>query len=328
MEKRIWVVLLLIQGMTFAGIVQGQDLAALRGRAQRQIGVLKAQMPGTDKDTPSRIELGKKLYFETLLSSDQKMSCNTCHILNNQGGGADEEATSLGVVGKRGGRNSPTTLNAGYQFAQFWDGRAATLEEQAKGPILNPIEMNMPDEKLVLERLNKHDQYPGLFKTAFPEDAQPLNYDNLARAIAAFERTLITHDRFDDFLKGDDKALSAQELKGLDAFFKNGCSGCHGGPLLGGNRYAKMGQAHPYADVKDLGRYEVTKDEADKYKFKTPMLRNIAITKPYFHDGKSVTLEDAVAQMAWLQSDKKLAADETADIVAFLKALTDKERVK
>lgn len=328
MDKRIWVVLALIQGMAFAGGVLGQDVAALRGRAQRQIGVLKAQMPGADKDTPLRVELGKKLYFDTLLSSDQKMSCNTCHILNNKGGGADGEPTSMGVAGKRGGRNSPTTLNAGFQFAQFWDGRAATLEEQAKGPILNPIEMNMPDEKLVLERLSKHEQYPGLFKTAFPDDAQSVTYDNMAKAIAAFERTLISHDRFDEFLKGDDKALNALELKGLEAFFKNGCAGCHNGPMLGGNRYTKMGQAHPYADVKDLGRYEVSKDDADKFKFKTPMLRNIAITGPYFHDGKSATLEDAVAQMAWLQSDKKLDVDETAAIVAFLNTLTDKERVK
>lgn len=323
--------LAVLQALALAGAVYGaldENIApdSLRTRAQKLIKPLPDKMPGAEKDTPERVALGKKLFFETQLSQDQKMSCNTCHQVEGRKGGVDNEATSLGVVGKRGGRNSPTVLNAGFQLAQFWDGRAATLEDQAKGPILNPVEMAMPDEKVVMQRLSADAAYPDLFKKAFAGDAEPMTYDNLARAIAAYERTLITHDRFDDFLKGDDKALTTQELQGLSLFLKTGCATCHNGPILGGNRYHKLGQAHSYANQSDMGRYDVTKDEADKLKFKTPVLRNVALTAPYYHDGRILALSDAVTEMAWLQLDKKLEADETAAIEAFLKSLTDKTR--
>ncbi|MEI8347065.1 MAG: cytochrome c peroxidase, partial [Pseudomonadota bacterium] len=233
---------------------------------------------------------------------------------------------SLGATGKFGGRNSPTVLNAGFQFAQFWDGRAATLEDQAKGPILNPVEMGMPNEKIVLERFNSSADYPALFQKVFPQDPQPVSYDNMAKAIAAFERTLITHDRFDDFLIGDDQALSNRELQGLRLFIKSNCVQCHDGNLLGGHSYEKMGIRNPYANVDDLGRFEVTKKEEDKYRFKVPTLRNIEVTGPYFHDGKVSTLTEAVQQMAWLQSGPQLTQDEVQEIVFFFKSLTNKPR--
>jgi cytochrome c peroxidase len=302
------------------------QMAELRANAKTLLGAIPDRMPGSEQDTPARIELGRRLYFETELSMNRRQSCNSCHMVDNQRGGVDNEPTSQGAFGKRGGRNSPTVLNAGFQFAQFWDGRAATLEEQAKGPVLNPIEMAMPSEGEVLSRLKASKTYPPLFKQAFPKAAEPITYDNYASAVAAFERTLITRDRFDDFLKGDDQALSPAELRGLNVLLTAGCTTCHHGPLLGGNAYHKMGLVHAY-DTKDKGRAEVTKDEDDEYKFKVPTLRNIAITQPYFHDGSQARLDDAVTKMAWHQLGKPLSPDEVKSLVTFLHTLTDKPRV-
>jgi len=229
------------------------DAAQLRARAKTFIQPLPDKMPGAEKDTPAQIELGQRLYFERRLSVNGKQSCNDCHMVDQNQAGVDHEPTSDGAEGKRGSRNSPTTLNAGFHFAQFWDGRAKDLVEQAKGPVLNPVEMAMPDEKEVVKRLEADADYPKLFKTAFPGEPKPINYHNFARAVAAFERTLITHDRFDDFLKGDDKALNAQELQGLSLFLASGCTTCHVGPTIGGNMYQKMGLLHPYANTNDVG---------------------------------------------------------------------------
>lgn len=287
---------------------------------------LPDKMPGAEKDTPALINLGKQLYFEKRLSANNSQSCNSCHVVEGTKGGVDNEPTSPGAFGKRGGRNSPTTLNAGFHLAQFWDGRAADLAAQAKGPVLNPIEMAMPSEAEVVKKLSTIPDYAKGFAEAFPGDKAPLNYDNMAKAIAAFERTLVTKDRFDDFLKGDDKALSPAELQGFSKFVATGCTACHNGPLLGANSYQKMGAVNPYANTEDIGREAVTKDAADKFKFKVPSLRNIALTAPYFHDGKSASLEDAVKQMAWLQLGKKLEDAEVKSIASFLGALTDKSR--
>lgn len=301
------------------------DAGQIRVQARETIGVLPEKMPGADKDTAPMVELGKKLYFEKRLSSNNSQSCNSCHQLEPGKGGADADPTSLGAFGKRGGRNSPTVLNAGFQTAQFWDGRAESLETQAKGPVLNPVEMAMPDEKEVLARLSADKEYPGMFAKAFPESKKNITYDNVARAISAFERTLRTDDRFDDFQKGLDTALTSVELRGLKTFMEIGCASCHNGPLLGGNAYHKVGLIHPYP-TSDVGRFEVTKDDGDMHKFKVPMLRNIALTAPYFHDGKHAKLEDAVETMAYIQLDRKLTKEEKQDIVAFLRALSDKER--
>jgi cytochrome c peroxidase len=298
----------------------------LRAKAKEILGILPDKMPGGESDTPEQVELGRKLYFDTRLSANQTQSCNTCHAVDNNRAGVDSEPTSPGAFGKRGNRNSPTTLNAGFHFAQFWDGRAATLEEQAKGPILNPIEMAMASDKEVLQRIRAVGEYQTLFAKAFPNAAEKITYDNLARTIAAFERTLVTHDRFNDFLKGDDRALSAEELKGLDLFLEIGCTTCHNGPLVGATTFQKAGLINPYENTQDLGRFDVTKDESDQFKFKVPSLRNVALTHPYFHDGAVGKLEDAVTKMAWMQLGRKLEPAETQALVAFLQSLSDKQR--
>ena len=297
----------------------------LRTKAKDFFQPLPAKMPGAEKDSPAQVELGRKLYFEKKLSANAKQSCNDCHRIDQNRAGVDNEPTSEGVHGKRGDRNSPTTLNAGFHFAQFWDGRAKDLAEQAKGPVLNPVEMAMPDEKEVIRRLEEDASYPGMFKAAFPGEAKPINYENFARAVAAFERTLITHDRFDDFLKGDDKALNAQELRGLNLFMSLGCTTCHVGPTIGGNMYQKVGLVHPYANTNDVGRFKVTGDEGDRYRFKVPSLRNVALTYPYFHDGKGADLRAAAKEMAHMQLGQELTDEEVSAIAAFLNSLSDKK---
>lgn len=306
---------------------QAQTAPDVRAAAKAAfIAPLPDKMPGADKDTPALVALGKKLYLDKRLSANNTQSCNSCHNVEGKGAGVDNEPTSPGAFGKRGGRNSPTSLNAGFQIAQFWDGRAADLVAQAKGPILNPGEMAMPSEAEVIKKLKATTDYSPLFDKAFPGAGSKITYDNMAKAIAAFERTLITRDRFDDFLKGSDKALSALELKGANLFLTTGCTTCHTGPLIGGGMYMKVGLVNPYENTSDLGRFEVTKDNDDKFKFKVPTLRNIALTAPYFHDGRIATLPEAVKKMAWLQLGKELKDDEIKAIVAFLGSLTDKSR--
>lgn len=315
----------LLAGAVAAGAAS-PDLAQLRKQSLETFGTIPEKMPGAEKDTPAMVDLGKKLYFETRISQNNKMSCNTCHMVDNNRAGVDNEPTSEGVHGQRGDRNSPTTLNAGFHFAQFWDGRAETLEEQAKGPVLNPVEMAMPDEAEVLRRLKEVPEYPKMFKAAFGANPEPITYDNFARAVAAFERTLITHDRFDDFMKGDDKALSAKELAGLNLFLSTGCTTCHIGPMIGANMYQKIGLIHPYSNTNDVGRIKITNEEWDEYRFKVPALRNVALTYPYFHDGKAATLEEAIKTMAYIQLNKELKDEEIAQFKAFLASLSDKQR--
>lgn len=300
--------------------------AELRAGALKVLAPLPEKMPGSENDTPARVKLGRELFFEKKLSANNTQSCNSCHAVDQNRGGVDNEPTSPGAFGKRGGRNSPTVLNAGFHIAQFWDGRAKTLEDQAKGPVLNPGEMAMPSEAAVIEKLKAEKKYVGGFKKAFPGEADPVTYDNFAKAVASFERTLRTNDRFDDFLKGDDKALSSSELKGLDTFLSIGCTTCHSGPLLGGNDYKKLGILNAYENTADKGRIEVTKEDYDEFVFKVPSLRNIALTAPYFHDGSQKTLDEVVQKMAWLQLGKKLSAEETQHLSAFLRALSDKKR--
>ena len=300
--------------------------AELRSGALKVLAPIPDKMPGSETDTPARVKLGRDLFFEKKLSANNTQSCNSCHAVDKGRGGVDNEPTSPGAFGKRGGRNSPTVLNAGFHVAQFWDGRAKTLEDQAKGPVLNPGEMAMPSEAAVIAKLKAEKKYVGAFKKAFPGEADPVTYDNFAKAVGSFERTLRTHDRFDDFLKGDDKALTAAELKGLDTFLTIGCTTCHAGPLLGGNDFKKLGILNAYENTADKGRIEVTKEDYDEFVFKVPSLRNIALTAPYFHDGSQKTLEQTVQKMAWLQLGKKLSDDETASLTAFLRALSDKKR--
>ena len=300
--------------------------AELRTKAKAFLSPLPDKMPGAENDRTAQIALGEKLYFDKRLSVNNKQSCNDCHLVDQNRAGVDNQPTSEGAHGKRGDRNSPTTLNAGFHFAQFWDGRAKDLVEQAKGPVLNPVEMAMPTEQEVIKRLEADAAYPGMFKAAFPGEDKPVTYQNFARAVAAFERTLITHDRFDDFLKGDDKALNAQELQGLNLFLTIGCTTCHVGPTIGGSMYQKLGIIHAYANTNDVGRIKVTGEEWDQFRFKVPSLRNVALTYPYFHDGRASDLPSAVRQMAWMQLGKELTDSEVASLATFLKSLSDKTR--
>ena len=300
--------------------------AELRELANSLFGPLPDAMPGSENDTDYLRHLGEKLYFDTGLSKNNTISCNSCHRVDQGLGGVDNASGSTGAFGDIGDRNAPTVLNAGFQLAQFWDGRAEDLKAQAKGPVLNPIEMAMPHEGAELDSIRMDDTYRSLFKKAFPKSDPSITYDNVAEAIASFERTLITEDRFDDFLKGDDEALTQKELGGLETFTSIGCTTCHTGPLLGGSAYQKVGLVFPYENFSDIGREAVTKDEDDKYKFKVPTLRNIAITGPYFHDGGVATLGFAVRKMAYMQLGQQLTTEQTESILAFLGALTDKNR--
>jgi len=275
--------------------------------------------------TAEKVLLGKTLYYDNRLSMNNTESCNTCHNLATYG--VDNKSTSPGDNGKLGTRNSPTTLNAALHFVQFWDGRMKDVEEQAGGPVMNPAEMSMPDEKEVVARLTKNEGYKKMFEAAFPGDKQPVSFTNMRNSIAAFERTLLTPGKFDKFLGGDLTALNDQEMKGIKTFVETGCTACHMGPLLGGNMFQKYPLFGTHKDltgsmVDDLGKMQATKIEADKYFFKVPSLRNIAETWPYLHDGSMKDLDKTVQIMAKGQLNKDLTPEQTTEISAFLKALT------
>lgn len=307
---------------------KGPDAQQLLTRA-KQIFTGPLPLKVESKDNPiteEKVKLGRMLYYETRLSKNQEISCNSCHSLADYGidvrDEADKRQVSKGHKDQVGERNSPTVYNAAMQFRQFWDGRAADVEEQAKGPILNPVEMSMPDEGYVLKVLKSIPGYVEAFKAAFPGEKDPVNYDNMAKAIGAFERGLMTPAPFDEFLAGKADILSEQELRGLKAFMDTGCVTCHMGPLLGGTLYQKLGLIKPY-ESKDTGRFKETQNPADMHMFKVPHLRNIEKTGPYLHDGSIATLEESVSMMAEYQTQMgKLQQDQIADIVAFLKTLT------
>ncbi len=267
-----------------------------------------------------RIALGRMLYYDARLSKSQTISCNTCHKLTEYG--VDREPTSEGHKGQRGDRNSPTVYNAAAHFVQFWDGRAADVEEQAKGPVLNPVEMAMPDEKRVVAVLKSIPEYVAAFKRSFPDSKDPLTYDNVANAIGTFERKLLTPSRWDKFLRGDTAALTLEERAGFNAFTAAGCQACHAGALVGGNLYQKLGVMKPYPDASDPGRFKVTRSEGDRMLFKVPSLRNIEKTAPYFHHGKVPTLERAVAEMGEYELGKQLSETDVRSIATWLKSLT------
>jgi cytochrome c peroxidase len=324
MKNIIWIFIITL--LLPISNVFADDTELLINRANRFFSPLPDSMPGSEKDTPELVALGKKLYFEKRLSINNKQSCASCHRLEDGFAGVDNLPTSPGARGEQGTRNSPTVLNSGWQDSQFWDGRAEDLVEQAKGPILNPIEMGMPDEKTVEEKMRGIVEYQNAFAKVFPASKPAITYQNIAEAIASFERTLITPSRFDDFMKGDAEALSESEQRGLDAFIKIDCKSCHDGKLVGGETYEPLGKEHPYENQADQGMYTVTNDEDDRMFFKVAPLRNVALTAPYFHDGKIKTLDEAVRKMGKLQLDEELTDQQVADIVSFLKALTDKNR--
>ncbi|MFP5507467.1 MAG: cytochrome-c peroxidase [Gammaproteobacteria bacterium] len=306
--------------------------AAVAAAADWQALPDKAPEPADNPTTPAKVELGKMLYMDPRFSATGTVSCNTCH--NVMLGGDDNRPASMGVHGQMGGRSSPTVWNSAFSSVQFWDGRAASLEEQAKGPVANPVEMGMKDVEVAMNRVRRIPGYAPYFEKAFGPDA--MTVDNAAKAVAAYERTLITpNSPYDRYVKGDKKAMTEQQVRGMNAFAAVGCTSCHSGaafngptlpqgtgfymkfPTFADNEYAKK-----YDFMKDLGRFDVTKNETDKHMYKVPTLRNIALTAPYFHNGAVATLDEAVRVMAKTQLNQELDAQQVGDIVAFLGALT------
>ncbi len=268
-----------------------------------------------------KVELGKMLFFEPRLSKSAFLSCNSCH--NIATGGADNLPTSIGHGWELGPINAPTVLNSSLNFVQFWDGRAEDLQEQAGGPMENPIEMASTHEAAVTV-LESIPQYKALFKEVYGEDKIVITM--VTDALAEFEKTLVTpNDRFDQYLRGDDNALNAEELEGYTLFKARACITCHNTTGLGGASFQKFGLVKPYKDTVTLGRYNVTGKEEDKFVFKTPILRNIALTAPYFHDGSVWELEEAVRVMANHQLGLEMSDDEVNKIAAFLRTLTGEQ---
>jgi cytochrome c peroxidase len=309
--------------LTASAASAGAEPAArqeIQTRARTIFAVLPAVAESKENPvTPAKVDLGRRLFYEQRFSISQKLSCNSCHGLSTYG--VDNEATSIGHAGQRGTRNSPSVYVAAFQFAQFWDGRAANVEEQAKGPILNPVEMGMPSAEVVVKTLREVPGYAPLFAKAFPGEADPISYDNMGKAIGAFERRLSTPSPFDAFLGGKLDALSDAQVAGLQKFMDTGCTACHNGAPVGGLLFQKLGLVNAYP-TEDLGRYDVTRQDADKYFFKVPSLRNVQKTGPYFHDGSIKTLDEAIRLMAWHQLGKQLTPAEIQSIGAFLGSLT------
>ncbi len=275
--------------------------------------------------TEAQVKLGHQLWYEPRLSKGDTVSCNSYHNLASAG--VDNLPTSQGHKGQFGGRNSPTALNAALLGMQFWDGRAADVEEQAGGPLVNPVEMANDSQEVAAAKIAKIPEYQELFKTAFPEDGA-VSFKNITTALGAFERTLLTPTKWDDYLKGNVNALNEQERKGVRAFMDNGCIACHSGVNLGGNSFQKFGLVKgPYwkfiEDPKrDKGRADVTKKTEDEFFFRVPGLRNVAKTYPYFHNGSVWELDKAVNIMGMAQLGKELSKEDTDNIVAFLNTLS------
>jgi len=275
-----------------------------------------APNPADNPRTAARVELGHMLFFEPKLSRSSTISCNTCHVVG--AAGIDSRDIAIGEGARSGTRNSPTVFNAAFLDAQFWDGRAPTLEEQAKGPIQEHVEMDLTPEEAV-QRL-RDTGYEPYFARAFPGEADPLNFENIAHAIAAFERTLLTPgSAFDRYLGGDTTALTTQQKQGLALFQGAGCIGCHNGVLLGGNGFAAFSHVEGSTDV---GRAAVTKRPEDRYVFRIAPLRNVALTAPYFHNGSAKSLHEAVAIMGQAQLRRQFTEAEVDALVAFLESLT------
>jgi cytochrome c peroxidase len=320
-KKAIFVTL--ISALFF--LATAADAGELMKRAQTVFKPIPKVPPALERNpiTPEKVRLGKMLYFDPRLSSSALISCNTCHNVGM--GGDDFQETSIGHGWQKGPRNAPTVLNSIFNLAQFWDGRAPDLREQAKGPVQTSVEMNNTPEG-VMETIRSMPGYIYMFKKSFPGEENPLSFENMARAIEAFEATLLTPDsQFDKYLKGDPSALTAGEKEGLKLFMEKGCSACHGGINMGGTGYFPFGVVErPKEEITagDVGRFKVTGSKADEYVFKSPSLRNIALTPPYFHSGRVWGLKDAVAIMGSAQLGISLTKDEMEKIAAFLESTT------
>lgn len=323
MNKRTLVITAAIGLFAFAPSGLANEL---HNRALSMFSAVPKYPPVIDGNelTQSKVELGKMLFFEPRISSSHLISCNTCHNVGM--GGHDYLPTSIGHGWQKGPRNSPTVFNAVFNAAQFWDGRAADLAEQAKGPVQAGVEMSSTPQRVV-STLKSMPEYIDKFGDAFPGESDPVTFDNMATAIEAFEATLITPDApFDKFLRGHTEALTEIELEGLALFMDKGCASCHSGVNLGGQNYFPFGLVtKPGAEILpkgDKGRFAVTATASDEYVFRASPLRNIELTAPYFHSGAVWSLEEAVSVMGSAQLGSELKDDEVSAIVAFLKTLT------
>jgi len=301
-----------MQRMAILGLVSGAALAFAVAEPIQPI------VPPADVNL-AQVDLGKKLFFDPRLSKSGFISCNSCHNLSM--GGSDNLTTSIGHKWQQGPINAPTVLNSSMNVAQFWDGRAADLKAQAGGPIANPGEMGF-SHTLAIDMLSSIPEYVNEFKLVFGTDE--ITIDEVTQAIAEFERTLVTpNSRFDQWLLGDQQAITANELAGYELFKQSGCVACHNGPAVGGSSFQKMGVVEPYQTSNPAeGLSGVTHNDADRFKFKVPTLRNVTMTYPYFHDGQAKTLTAAVDTMGRLQLGKQFTPEENALIVAFLNTLT------
>lgn len=326
MAKRVAAAFLSLAIVSVSPATAERDLLAAARKIFEPIPLASPELPGNPA-TPEKVELGKMLFFEPRLSASHAISCNSCHNLGL--GGADGAPTSVGHRWQRGGRNAPTVLNAGFNLAQFWDGRAKDLEEQAGGPIVNPIEMASTKTDVVA-LLKTIPGYGAAFAQAFPGEPAPVKLENAQKAIALFEATLITPNAaFDRYLRGETDALTEKQKAGLALFMGKGCADCHNGLNVGGGMYARFGLAsEPGPDLlppDDKGRATVTKEQDDAYVYKVPTLRNVTLTAPYFHTGKVWDLREAVAVMGTVQKGEKLSPDEIEKITAFLESLTGEQ---
>ena len=306
-----------------AAVAQAGDTTARPVTASelKQFAPLPAVMKAAGLErTPALIDLGRRLYHETVLSDGHDVSCNSCHALN--GYGADGRRVSFGSLGHAGNRNAPTVYNAAGHLAQFWDGRAPSVEAQAMGPILNPAEMAMPDSQAVLAHMRASVDYRAAFRAAFPAQREPITYTNVGRAIGAFERGLVTPSRWDRYLEGDRSALSAEEQRGLATFVHAGCASCHNGAYVGGGALRKLGAAKPWPTLTDSGRFAVTKIPMDLFVFKVASLRNVEKTGPYFHDGSVASLDESIRLMGRHQLGVELNDTQVRELRAWLSALT------
>ncbi|MFN7919749.1 MAG: cytochrome c peroxidase [Bryobacteraceae bacterium] len=287
----------------------------------RMMGTLPKEISSdANPITTAKVDLGRMLFYETRLSKGRDVSCNSCHDLARYG--VDGTAVSTGHEKQTGNRNSPTVYHAAGHIAQFWDGRAADVEAQAKGPVLNPVEMAMASDAEVAATLRAIPGYVTAFQRAFPGEAEPVTFENMARAIGAFERKLVTPSRWDRFLAGDRRAITSQEMAGHHEFMHGGCATCHNGPYVGGGMFQRLGAKKAWPSETDLGRMTVTKAETDRLVFKVPSLRNVEKTAPYFHDGKVPALDRAVRLMGEHQLGVTLSDEQVTQIVAWLKTLT------
>ena len=308
-----------------ATVVTAEDEALMaKAKGMFQPLPLNAES-STNPTTVEKVNLGYHLYYDARLSKDGNISCNSCHNLATFG--VDNKAVSEGDDGSMGVRNSPTVYNAALHSTQFWDGRAKDVEEQAGMPILNPIEMAMPHEEFVIDRIKGIEMYKQLFAEAFPNESEPINYVNLGKAIGSFERQLLTPGAWDAYLQGDHSALTADEKAGLATFMDVGCNTCHMGNNLGGNMFQKFGVYGNYWELTqsksiDSGKAALTGNAADLYMFKVPSLRNVAKTGPYFHDGSVKDLNEAIKIMAQAELGKELSDEEVKKIASFMNSLT------